>query len=974
MIIDFRQLEEIKAQFDALGRSMSDLSSASKGTFNSLSVSMEKLNYSLKNSIPIEGLNKLTEATNEIVKKVSEFTNLIDSYLGKFDNITPATDALLISGDIFRKLSSDLSEIKNHKGLGGAKRGFTSGASGGLSKSGKSGGIKIPASVRKTLDSASRNINKLASKMHLPGPGNMLKGTLLWMAFGFQDGQRLKALLGQSVDVLVPAFDSSVKKLVDSASGWLRDFSETMHQFYGMGKDEVFAVESVFIAAGVGIGQSINKVADKSLGMVGQNLVSYSFALDKMFNLATGTSANSMVHFAKEFGQSMSEAKDSVTKMYFMGRESGLGGEYFVSNLQKTSKALSELGISVDSVSNFLFTMQNRLRAIGVPKHLAGKEAAQGLQQISQGLSSMSVDWKVLLGEQLYGKKDLEAKQEFEYGLLRMVDNPEDFEEYISKVVDIVRERTSSEAQLREVLEKAQGGLGLGISGARSALLANKAVKSGDTFKSEDYKKEIKAFREELKGTFEREKSKESQFRLAFNKMMLGLAKIGRGLLALAINFMTRLYLAMKSAPVILANLFAGKSGQQNNLKLLAAIDKQTSKDLPDIYDEMQGGAEQLAEGGQEALGAVVGEALNTMADSFSLDAFGGASEEPKVPRGSGKDPYGQSHLQVVRVPVASSGAYDAPPTEEKDPINDKSMLEHILGSNDKAWKGHGVKIVNYGVDDSGNIMLGLIGDCPRCALVFGSKMADITSSSSLPGTGGVSDNKVEGFIQSAPSRRSLKAEDVSSLSGISGESNVDAFTQMLYTEGGVHHMKNNKKIEKINTERGRMELAGIGFTALNRLNKGQGKDLNDIITSGQGYGKQGYGKKGSGIKREYGTDRAIQSSHDKKTYAKVRQFAEKILSGKVANPVGGATMFAHNLKGKAYAGNSYAPKFALNNNNRVVAASEGGNSAIFVENKGMGAVDIPQKDEILKKYKRAYDKKHSSSLDSGNIYDPDVE
>ena len=492
MIIDFRQLEEIKAQFDELGRSVSNLSATSVSTFNSLSISMEKLNYSLKNTIPIEGLNKLAEATSAVVSKVSEFTNMVDAALGKFENITPATDALMMSGDVFRKISSDLSEIKKHKlGESGVQRGFSSRMGGKSSKSGK---IRIPKSVKKALSSAANNINKLAAKMHLPGPGNILKGTLLWMAFGFQNSQRLEALLGQSVDVLVPAFDSSVKKLVKSASTWLRDFSETMHQFYGMGKDEVFAVERVFISAGVGIGQSLEKVADKSLGMVGQNLVSYSFALDKMFNLATGTSANSMVSFARSFGLSMTEAKDSVTKMYFMGREAGLGGEYFVSNLQKSSKALSDLGIAADSVSDFLFTLQSSLRAIGVPKHLAGREAAKGLQQISQGLSSMSTDWKVLLGEQLYGKEGLAAKQEFEYGITRMVENPQDFESYISKIVDIVRERTSSKEQLLEVLQKAQGGLGFGISGARSALRINEAVKGGKTYKSEDYKKEVSTF------------------------------------------------------------------------------------------------------------------------------------------------------------------------------------------------------------------------------------------------------------------------------------------------------------------------------------------------------------------------------------------------------------------------------------------------------------------------------------------------
>ena len=543
--------------------------------------------------------------------------------------------------------------------------------------------------------------------------------------------------------------------------------------------------------------------------------------------------------------------------------------------------------------------------------------------------------------------------------------------------MDIVRERTSSEAQLQEVLQKAQGGLGFGLSGARSALRVNEAVKGGKTYKSEDYKKEVKAFREELKGTFEREKSKESQFRLAFNKMMLGLAKIGRGLLALAINFMTRLYLAIKSTPVILANMFAGQSGQRDNLALLAKLDEIGSRNLPAIEQELREGGAQAKEAGQEGIAAVIGDSLDLWLEAMNLDFSKNLSNEPEVPRGSGKDPYGQSHLQVVRIPVETSGSYDAPPTEEKDPINDLGVLDTLLGNNEASWKGHGVKIVNYGVDDNGNIMLGLIGDCPRCALVFGSKMADISGSSSatssLPGTGGVSSGEVEGFLQSAPSSRALKPEDVQNLSGISGEKNVDAFTQMLYSEPGWHH-KGKKKTEKINTERGRMEMAGLGYTALNRLKRGQGTDLSDVITSGQGYGRQGYGKKGTGITRPYATHRAVKTDRDRKTYAKVSNFAKQILAGEVKNPVGGATMFAHNLHGKSYGGGGHAPKWALNENNRMVAASEGGRSAIFFENRGAGAADIPEKGAILERYKKAHDKEHQSSTDSGEIYDPNAE
>ncbi|MDC1299960.1 DUF882 domain-containing protein, partial [bacterium] len=518
---------------------------------------------------------------------------------------------------------------------------------------------------------------------------------------------------------------------------WLRDFAEDMQQFYNISKEEVFSIERVFSDAGVGIGESIEKWADSSLGKVGRNLVTYSLALDKMFNLSTGTSAKGMISFAREFGMSMTAAKDSMTKAYFLGRQSGIGGEYFVSNLQKTATALSNLGISVDGVTDFLYILQNRLRDIGVPRHLAAKEAAAGLNQISQGLSKLSTDWKVILGEFLYKKEGLAAKHAFDDGMIRLVGNPIDFQKYVSKIVGFIRGRTSSDAQLREVLEKSGGGLGWGPSGARTALQFDEAYRSGDRVSMGKMKKEMETFRKDVKGSLDRQASTETKFRRAFNRWMKGLAKVGRGLLGLAISFMGRLYMAIQSIPIIVSNLFSGESGRRQNAALSAEMDRIGSAGMDIVGGEIKGGAEMMKDAGIEGGEAVLGDMLDNTIEMMTWDPKDVLSKmEDQTPKGPKKMPQPTSDLKVVAIPVQSTGEHKVHMPE--NPVNEKGLLEQVLGTSAKdTWKGHGARIINYGVDDSGNIMVGLVGDCPRCGLVLGKPQKNIMGSaftSGIPG------------------------------------------------------------------------------------------------------------------------------------------------------------------------------------------------------------------------------------------------
>jgi spore germination cell wall hydrolase CwlJ-like protein len=206
---------------------------------------------------------------------------------------------------------------------------------------------------------------------------------------------------------------------------------------------------------------------------------------------------------------------------------------------------------------------------------------------------------------------------------------------------------------------------------------------------------------------------------------------------------------------------------------------------------------------------------------------------------------------------------------------------------------------VNKGVDQMGDINIEVGGDCPRCGLAFGDiNLGDATS------------------------------EDVESLS------------RMLFQEVGA---------SQLGSKSGREELAGVAYTALNRLKGGKrGSTLTDVITSGNGYGKQGN-------KRAYGTatDERLQGHEEE--FAKVRSFAKDVIAGKVANPVGSSTAFFHDTKGKGY-GTPGAEQHAMPPFSKSMKNVANINSARFYSSKGK---DVPERPTLDTSYTKTFEGVH---------------
>jgi hypothetical protein len=916
MIIDIQSLEDVRFQFVELGRAVSDLSKDIKGSVQDVQDSLSKLQRSLDKSIDSKAVNEISEASADISKITGEYSQAFEEFEMVFDGFDGFGDSLKEASEKFGKLSSDVDKISNQAAAETARAAPT--IVGTPRKKGKGLGSRKPGLIGKEVKSAKGQLRGLLSKLKVPAKGAVAAGAIAWMVYGFQEKDRMRAEAGEAFNIMIAAFDGMSKDMVRKGTKYVSGFQENMQKFFGIAKGEVQAVAKAFTEGGVSIEEMLSGL-DKKMGMVGENYLSYSLAVDKMYELAGGTTARRMVKYAEDYGKSMEEAKDTIEKIMFLGQESGLGTQYFVDMVERSGDSLKKMGFDLDSVADLAVAMQEKFDKIGVPKKFAGRQIALGLDQMASGLSNMSEGWQSLIAGKMGYGEGIGGMQRFKEAATRVAEgrSAEELQEFIITTVNTVREMVGGDdVRSRYILEK---DIGMGFEGAKLATMITEAVNSGDMLKA---RKATEKYQKQIRDAFKTERKKTSEFQLNMNKWMKGLSDIGQGMLGLLGSFLTTFIATIKSIPAMFMNIF-DKNGAKNNERIAREIEKFSRNN--DKYKELVSrGFGKLTEAGLAMGEDVLGDSFGNIQKAFEFDAsaFTGGVQAPTMaePSRSGgvvgtKAPELPPSVQLVPIPMSQPGVYGVKGVPEETYAS--PMAKASAWAKGEMWVGGELNIVSQGVDENGDISVGLVGNCPKCGLEFG-----------------------EGFDR----------EDYESKLGAGQDLELETLTRMLYSEGGPG---------KISKKGGREELAGIGYTAMNRLKSGRyGESLSDVITSGKGFGKQG-------SKRTYSTARDIKTPAQEKEYGKVKKLASDILSGRETNPVGKATHFIHNTFGKGYgkrgAEGKALPAFATNPRMANVANIK---TARFYARKGKGAQDVPEKQKMDERYRARFAEKHQSSED----------
>jgi len=725
MFIDLDKLEDVKFQLTELGRVVSDLSRSNKEQFEVVSSSMKKLKEVLTSTVAKEGLDNLSKIINPTFEQFNKFNSIMDSFIGQFGKVDDYSQSLKKSGEVFSKFSKDLTGIYESKKLPPMitmvhpPKGIDERGKKIVEK--KDSADKTSSLFAKEITSVSHTIKGALHKLHIPTPGGILAGLVGIAVLGIERENELNAMFAQAKSLTVNAFDSGVKDLVRTASEHMRDFAYDMEKYAGISKEEVYGIARSFIEAGHGIKETMETVIEPAMGRVGENLVNLTLAVDKMFNLASGTTADRLNDFTRKFGMSLKESKDTVLEMMFFGRESGIGAEYFTSNIEKATDEISSLGLKVGNISEMLYTLQERFKAVGVPRHLAAKEVAKGLGEVAQGLAKISDDWKLFLGEAMGYGKGIEAKQRYEDAISRITSaSPEQFSDFINKIVEVVKSRVPNQGELRQVLNNL-----FEISGGRLALEWNKAVESGDLKRKEELQKEMNQFKEDLKGSFKREEDKLGAFHRSFNKWMEGLSDIGMGLLGKLSKFLAFTVSYFRNSIELITNfLFGGEKGKRRNAQLLAEIDSLVSINDEKNDEWIAKGMQKMKESGITLLDTVFKEGIDLInhawTDKLKVEPYEGEAGKGKETPKTSFAPTGlfsAPKIVMVPIPIKDSGTYEVQTPEESAPSTAMEALKHVSMA---GWAGGGLQIVSKGVDDSGNIVVYLSGNCPKCGLKFG--------------------------------------------------------------------------------------------------------------------------------------------------------------------------------------------------------------------------------------------------------------
>jgi hypothetical protein len=286
--------------------------------------------------------------------------------------------------------------------------------------------------------------------------GGMFAMGLGFILLGKQEEQRKGAEKGEMLNVFeagtAGVAGAGQKKAID----WMSDFQERAAKTYGIGKNETQAVTKSMIDAGYKVTTHLGQFKN-SLGEVGTNVMTTTLGIDKMYNMATGTSATSVNKLVSDYGESLENASQKYMDLAFAAQRSGMGVEKFIGSVMAGSQALSQYGVEMEDIKDVMLQLKGYYKEMGLTDQAAGQKAASSLQGMT-GISSSSGGLMRLAAEMFPDMDRMKAMQKIEMGAERL-----------SKGEDLGFFKDVTKAKIKIASEQTRGDKTLGIEYLKSA-------------------------------------------------------------------------------------------------------------------------------------------------------------------------------------------------------------------------------------------------------------------------------------------------------------------------------------------------------------------------------------------------------------------------------------------------------------------------------------------------------------------------
>jgi methyl-accepting chemotaxis protein len=818
-MFDQRQLEDINKQFGDLSESIKEISENTQDLFGHFGEVSSRVASVVSNVVSDSESNTLK---NNIIETTHLHERIVKLFEGLEDKLGGLDSLEGVVNDLGEKLSEFSADIPGKEIKGPFE----------LKKKDDNKKSKLE---RFFISEAKRGISpvrSMASKAKVPMIGGFIGGLIALMTYGFKDAQRVKAEAGELKNILIAATDGTMKGILNSATQYSSGVQEKLQRFYGINRKEVQGVLQAFVDGGIKISDMTRQVSIDIKGVKDTALTAF-LAIDKFLEVPGGTSAKKAIQSMANYGKSFEEATESVMKLVSAGRESGIGIQQFMKNIESTSESLAKMGFDIDTVVDLAVNLQNHFEEMGVPKQYAGRQAVLGLQQLAGGMAKMSDGWRMLIAERMGYGTGIKGRQKFMESWSRVIrgNQREEQLKMIKDMTEIALEASDNdESRAKYVLEKS---VGLGFEGANAAMEITKFIKDGNMTKAAEKLDETK---ELFKDSIETEKQKANQFQLLFNEWLKGMAKVGQGLLGMVMDSLAVIVAYVRSIPELFMNFFSGES--EKNLAILRDIQGFFSSDNKNLMGE---GLDMAAESFKKMGMEVLGESLGNLRRALS---FGAEDDRPQYDL---EKDLSKGQVNYVMVPYKDSSgevSYEPETLAMARRASDEDVMYQGMWGQSVPGKAPAIELVSDGVDEDGNIHLS-------------------TVSTAVP-----------------------LSERVSPFAGLDyspTEEDVTALARTMASETGYGVKGHTGQAV---TE----EAAAVGWTALNRLrdrlSKGRGRKggMKSVVTGGGDYGtlKTDSGK----VTRPYHTARNANES--------AMNLARRVLSGGFKDITGGSRFFWH--------------------------------------------------------------------------------
>jgi hypothetical protein len=708
-------IDQVILRFTDLGKTLAEISTQNQATIQETTKALQDGFQAVSSGVlSSDALQNLQGSTRALEASAGMLTQAFVSVVSQANSgFAALLNVAETSKTHLQDLSQALLQEKNKKPAGGESSGAEMSQDPEYLKwkkqqdEKKKKGNQLPGVVRRELFAVKSKATSMAGSLKIPLPGKILGGLVGIMAYGFIEEDRIKKEAGEVKNALEGAVDFGIKGIAAKGTAQLSSLQESLQKYSGIAKEEVQSIGKTFAQGGVSIQEMMSGV-DRSLGRVGSSAVAFTLGLDKMFELQGGTTAQKAVGFIHNYGMGLKDASETVKDLYLNEHAMKIGAPTFVHNIETAAEAVKNFGFGIRGVMDIAGKLQESFDNIGVPKQFAGKLAGLGVQQMAQGIASLSNDWKVLVGRRMGMQgSGTQVVQQFEEAFTRVKagKSDEDLKTMVLAMYEQAKEATEGdESRMYMMLSQK---MEMGSYGARGIMEIGKAMEKGGAIEA------LKATKDHAKGlkdAFKTEAEKTGEFQRNMNKWMKGMSEVGPGLLGLVGKFLAYLIMMFRAFPSLLGASISRDFVRLRRMQL--TINNTLGSFSPDIA-LLKSGVSKMGSAGKEMFGDVFASSIGAMESAFTADFSG---EAPKS-KSKSSDFTGE-RMPIVRTVVLPS-AVGGEQRVELEAAAEEAAKE-FASEHGQLWFGGGPILKNLGVNEHGGVQIALMGNCPRCGLIFG--------------------------------------------------------------------------------------------------------------------------------------------------------------------------------------------------------------------------------------------------------------